>query len=143
MKNKYRDLIEQTFDFPQPEFQLNDNSLLFHGIDLNKLVEKYGTPLKFSFLPAIGEKIDLCRNWFTNAFEENKYDGNYHYSYCTKSSHFDFVLKECLKKKVNIETSSAIDLDIIISLFNKGMLEDDIYVLCNGNKTEKYISKMA
>lgn len=143
MKNKYLDLIDQTFDFPQPEFQLNDGGLQFHGIDLNKLVQKYGTPLKFSFLPAIGDKIDLCRDWFANAFEENNYDGNYHYSYCTKSSHFDFVLKECLKRKVNIETSSTIDLDIIISLFNKGLLEDNIYVLCNGYKTEEYISKMA
>lgn len=143
MKNKYLDLINQTFDFPQPEFQLNESGLNFYGIELHKLVQKYGTPLKFSFLPAIGGKIDLCRDWFAHAFEENNYEGNYHYSYCTKSSHFDFVLKECLKKKVNIETSSAIDLDIIISLYNKGLLEDDIYVLCNGYKTEDYILKMA
>ncbi len=143
MKNKYHDLIDQTFDFPQPEFQLDNDNLRFHGIELNKLVQKYGTPLKFSFLPIIGEKIDLCRKWFANAFEENNYNGNYYYSYCTKSSHFDFVLKECLKKKVNIETSSAFDLDIIISLFNKGLLEDDIYILCNGYKTRQYISKMA
>ena len=143
MKNKYLDLIEQTFDFPQPEFQLKNDNLHFHRIDLNNLVQKYGTPLKFTFLPAIGQKIDLCREWFNQAFEKNNYQGDYHYSYCTKSSHFDFVLKECLKKKVNIETSSAIDLDIIISLFNKGLLEDDIYVLCNGYKTEEYISKMA
>ena len=98
MKNKYLDLIDQTFDFPQSEFQLNDSGLKFHGIDLNKLVQKYGTPLKFSFLPAIGEKIDLCRAWFAKAFKENNYKGDYHYSYCTKSSHFDFVLKECLKR---------------------------------------------
>lgn len=143
MKNKYLDLIEQTFEFPQQEFHLEGNNLKFHGIDLNNLVEKYGTPLKLSFLPVIGEKIDQCREWFDHAFKENDYTGNYHYSYCTKSSHFDFVLKECLKKKVNIETSSAIDLDIIKSLFRKGLLEDDIFVLCNGYKTKEYISKMA
>ena len=143
MKNKYQDLIEQTFDFPQSEFHLKEGTLRFHNIDLNWLVKKYGTPLKFSFLPAIGEKITQCREWFKQAFEENRYNGCYHYSYCTKSSHFDFVLKECLKKKVNIETSSAIDLDIIMSLYNQGLLNDDIYVLCNGYKTEEYISKIA
>ncbi|WP_109618328.1 type III PLP-dependent enzyme domain-containing protein [Sediminitomix flava] len=143
MKNKYRDLIEQTFDFPQAEFQLADNQLHFHHIDLNALVKKYGTPFKFSYLPVIGEKIDLCRQWFQNAFEEHNYKGKYHYSYCTKSSHFDFVLKECLKKQVNIETSSAFDIDIIIYLFNQGLLNDDIYVLCNGYKTKEYILKIA
>ena len=143
MKNKYVDLIEQTFDFPQAEFHLVNDNLFFRGIDLNQLVQKYGAPLKFSYIPSIGEKIDLCRQWFYNAFNENNYNGKYHYSYCTKSSHFDFVLKECLKKNVNIETSSAIDLDIIISLFNKGLIEDNIYVLCNGYKTIEYIAKMA
>lgn len=51
MKTKYIDLIEQTFDFPQREFQLEDDHLLFHGIDLMELIETYGTPLKFSYLP--------------------------------------------------------------------------------------------
>ena len=29
MKNKYIDLIEQTFDFPQEEFKVIDNELIF------------------------------------------------------------------------------------------------------------------
>ena len=36
MKTKYLDLIDQTFDFPQEEFTLNNNELNFHGIDLMK-----------------------------------------------------------------------------------------------------------
>ena len=48
MNTKYVDLINQTFDFPQPEFMLEENNLLFHGLDLNELVETYGTPLKFN-----------------------------------------------------------------------------------------------
>ena len=40
MKTKYIDLIDQTFDFPQKEFFLEDDHLMFHGIDLMKLVEK-------------------------------------------------------------------------------------------------------
>jgi arginine decarboxylase len=47
MNSKYIDLINQTFDFPQEEFFLEKDHLQFHGIDLNKLVETYGTPLKF------------------------------------------------------------------------------------------------
>ena len=57
MKTKYIDLIEQTYDFPQEEFQLEDNKLQFHGIDLYGLAQKYGTPLKFTYLPKISDNI--------------------------------------------------------------------------------------
>lgn len=142
MKNKYRDLIEQTFDFPQPEFDLNKDQLLFRGIDLMSLIEEYGTPLRFTYLPAIGEQIDECRDWFNNAIKENNYDGKYHYCYCTKSSHFNFVLEECAKHKSHIETSSAFDIDIVIALYKKGLFNENTYVLCNGYKTEQYILKI-
>ena len=47
MNTRYYDLINQTFYFPQPEFTLNKDNLQFHNIDLMKLVEQYGTPLRF------------------------------------------------------------------------------------------------
>ena len=53
MNTKYSDLINQTYYFPQEEFTLNKDNLQFHNIDLMKLVEKYGTPLKFTYLPHI------------------------------------------------------------------------------------------
>ena len=53
MKTKYVDLIDQTFDFPQEEFTLKTNELNFHGIDLMALIEKYGAPLKFTYLSLI------------------------------------------------------------------------------------------
>ena len=34
MKDKYIDLIEQSFDFPQDEFSVEDNELNFHDIPL-------------------------------------------------------------------------------------------------------------
>lgn len=143
MKNKYLDLIEQTFDFPQEEFTLSGDNLVFRGLDLMSLIEEYGTPLRFTYLPVIGEQIDKCRDWFGVAFNELGYKGKYHYCYCTKSSHFNFVLEECAKKHANIETSSAFDIDIVISLYKRGLLNDEVFVLCNGYKTENYIRKIA
>ncbi len=35
MKTKYIDLIDQTYYFPQEEFQLDDDKLRFHDIDLS------------------------------------------------------------------------------------------------------------
>ena len=142
MKNRYQDLIEQTFDFPQEEFTLDKDNLVFRGVNLKELVEKYGTPLRFTLLPVIGEQIEKCRIWFNKAIQENNYKGNYRYSYCTKSSHFKFVLEECLKHNSNIETSSEFDIEIIKALYKQGLLHEHVYVICNGYKTEGYIKRI-
>ena len=38
MKNKYIDLIEQTFEFPQEEFKVEDYELNFHDIPLMDVI---------------------------------------------------------------------------------------------------------
>lgn len=142
MKNKYKDLIEQTFDFPQEEFTLKNDNLEFRGLDLMELINTYGTPLRFTYLPVIGEQIEKSRAWFRSAMEELNYEGDYCYCYCTKSSHFNFVLEEVAKHNAHIETSSAFDIDIVIALYKKKLFNESTYVLCNGYKNELYIRKI-
>ncbi|XOV69182.1 MAG: arginine decarboxylase [Fluviicola sp.] len=144
MKNKYIDLIDQTFDFPQEEFQLTQNSALtWHGVELTALIEEYGTPLKVRYLPKISENINNAKNWFQSAIEKHNYEGNYNYCYCTKSSHFSHVLKEALKNDIHIETSSAFDINIVESLKKSGEISDSTFVLCNGFKRDQYIENIA
>lgn len=144
MKNKYIDLIDQTFDFPQEEFQLKENSALtWQGVDLEALIEEYGTPLKVRYLPKISENIQRAKEWFQSAIEEHNYDGNYNYCYCTKSSHFSHVLKEALKNDIHIETSSAFDINLVESLKRSGEINDDTFVLCNGFKRDQYIENIS
>ncbi|TNF46569.1 MAG: arginine decarboxylase [Bacteroidetes bacterium] len=143
MRTKYIDLIDQTFDFPQNEFHLREDKLFFHGIDLMRLIEDYGTPLKFNYLPQISNNIQRAKGWFREAMNNLGYAGNYYYSYCTKSNHFSFVMDEVLKNDVHIETSSAFDIDIVRNLYEKGKLTDGKYVICNGYKTPQYIENIA
>ena len=142
MNTKYIDLINQTYDFPQEEFTLKDSSLEFHGIDLMNLVETYGAPLKFTYLPKISENIHRAKDWFAEAIKKNKYKGSYNYCYCTKSSHFKHVLHEALKNDIHIETSSAFDIDIVESLKTEGKITDETFVICNGFKRDHYISNI-
>jgi arginine decarboxylase len=107
------------------------------------LVETYGAPLKFTYLPQISKNINKAKNWFQNSIKKNDYDADYHYCYCTKSSHFEFVMNEVVKNNVHIETSSAFDLDIVESLLKRKKLKDDAYVLCNGFKRDQYIQNIA
>lgn len=143
MNTKYSDLIDQTYYFPQEEFKVEGSELQFHGIDLMGLVQKYGAPLKFTYLPKISENINKAKMWFAEALEKNNYKGSYNYCYCTKSSHFEHVLNEALKNDIHIETSSAVDINIVEALKEKGKITDDTYVICNGFKRDQYISNIA
>jgi arginine decarboxylase len=142
MRTKYFDLIDQTFDFPQNEFHLREDRLFFHGIDLMRLIDEYGTPLKFNYLPQISNNIQRAKGWFREAISNLGYAGNYYYSYCTKSNHFSFVLDEVLKNDVHIETSSAFDIDIVRNLYNSGKLTPGKFVICNGYKPKQYIENI-
>lgn len=139
----YTDLVDQTFEFPTEEFKVKNNKLFFHDVDLNDIIKKYGTPLKLSYLPKISERIQFAKEIFNKAIEKKKYKGNYVYCYCTKSSHFEFVLDEALKNDIHLETSSAFDIHIIQKLLEKGKLDKNTYVICNGFKREKYKENVA
>jgi arginine decarboxylase len=143
MNTKYIDLINQSFYFPQEEFTLEDKNLQFHGIDLMKLVEEYGTPLKFTYLPQISNNINRAKSWFAAALKKHHYKGKYNYCYCTKSSHFKHVLNEALKNDIHIETSSAFDIDIVQNLKKEGKITDKTYVISNGFKRAQYVTNIA
>ena len=142
----YRELIEQTFEFPQKEFKVRDHELLFNDVPLMDIIKEYGTPLKLTYLPRISENVRFVQATFNNALEKFKYQAKYTYCYCTKSSHFSFVMEEALKNKdVHMETSSSFDIPIVRSLFSTGKIAKDTYILCNGFKMplyRQYISEL-
>ena len=102
MSNTYTDLVKQTFYFPQEGFETKDSNLYFNGLDLKAIIEKYGTPLKLTYLPKIGSQINKAKSLFQQAFKKHNYEGKYHYCYCTKSSHFSFVVEEALQHDIHL-----------------------------------------
>lgn len=142
MKNKYIDLIEQTFEFPNDEFKVEENELYWNEIPLMEVIKQYGTPLRISYLPKITQNIQRARRMFNVAMAKVDYKGTYNYCYCTKSSHFSFVMEEVLKNDVNIETSSAFDINIIETLHEQGLVKPTTYVVCNGFKRPQYVENI-
>jgi len=145
MENKYSDLIHQTFEFPQEGFKVEDNELYFYDIPLMEIIKQYGTPLKISYLPKISAQIQKAKRMFNVAMAKADYKGKYTYCYCTKSSHFSFILDEALKNDIHLETSSAFDIPIIKSLYQSGKVNKDTYIICNGYKRAiyaQYISEL-
>ncbi|MBI3512053.1 MAG: arginine decarboxylase [Bacteroidetes bacterium] len=138
MENTYQNLIEQTFNFPQEGFSVQENELYFNDIPLMDIIKKYGTPLKVTYLPKISEQIQKAKRLFHVAMAKVDYKGSYTYCYCTKSSHFSFVLEEVLKNDVHLETSSTYDINIVKELFKKGLMTKEHFVVCNGYKRKQY-----
>jgi hypothetical protein len=73
--NKYIDLIKQTFDFPTKEFKVEENELMFNGVNLMEIIKTYGTPLKLTYLPKFPKAFKMpkpilampCRHMGTRA----------------------------------------------------------------------------
>jgi arginine decarboxylase len=144
MTNTYTSLVKQTFHFPQEDFNVNDDGYLeFNGINVKALIDKYGTPLKLSYLPKIGMQINKAKKMFAAAIKKHKYEGSYNYCYCTKSSHFSYVVEEALKYNIHLETSYAYDIEIINQLYKRKKINKDIFIICNGFKQKAYTSRIA
>ncbi|MEQ1797306.1 MAG: arginine decarboxylase, partial [Lacibacter sp.] len=139
----YTDLVHQTFNFPQEGFEVKDNYLQFNGLNLKALIDKYGTPMKLTYLPKIGMQIKKAKKMFETAFKKHKYEGKYFYCYCTKSSHFSFIVEETLKHEIHLETSFAYDIEIINKLYQKKKITKDIQIICNGYKQKSYVARIA
>lgn len=143
MKNKYIDLIQQAFEFPNEEFNVNeDGELEWFNIPLMDIIKQYGTPLRICYLPKISENIKRIRRMFNVAIAKADYEADYNYCYCTKSSHFEFVMEEVLKNNANLETSSAFDINILEALHDAGHINPETYILCNGFKRPQYVENI-
>ena len=142
MNQSYQELINQNYKFPQKSFKLKDSYLNFNNIPLNKIIDKYGTPLRITYLPKITEQIYKSRDWFKKAFKNHNYKGKYEYCYCTKCNHYQHIITKVLESETNLETSSAFDLDLIISLHKKGEIPLNRTIIHNGYKTDEYLKKI-
>ncbi len=143
MTNTYSGLVDQTFNFPQEGFEVKEGYLQFNGLDLKALIHKYGTPLKLTYLPKIGMQINKAKEMFAKAIKKHKYEREYYYCYCTKSSHFSFIVEEALSHNIHLETSYAYDIEIVKKLYEKRKINKDIYIICNGFKQKGYIRRIA
>lgn len=140
MKRRFIDLLSQTYAWPQPGLDVSDHGTLkFHGVDLFDLAKEHGTPLRFHHIPSIERAVARANEWFRLAIEKHNYTGTYIPAFATKSSPFRFSLEETTKAGCQLETSSALDLDIVRRLLAHGLISKQTYVLCNGFKSDRYL----
>jgi arginine decarboxylase len=125
------------------EFEVHNGELFWNGVGLMEIVALYGTPLKLTFLPKITYQVQHAKSMFSRAMERYNYQGSYTYCYCTKTSHFRFVLDEVLKSNdVHIEISSAFDVPIVRRLLSTGKISKNTHIISNGHKQLEYTREL-
>ena len=65
----YAEFLDLSVGFPQEGWKLIDDELYFHDINLMEMAETFGTPLRFTYLPLISQKIEKANRLFREAFD--------------------------------------------------------------------------
>ena len=53
----YEEFLDLSVGFPQEGFEIIEDELYFHDLNLMEMIETYGTPLRFTYVPIITKKI--------------------------------------------------------------------------------------
>jgi len=128
----------QYFDItPNGELMLKEGNYQYN---LVKLAKQYGTSLEIMFPFIVETRLRKLIDIFNAYIKLNDYKGKFYYHYPMKvNQHKQFVLS-VVSEGANLETSSANELWIVKKLWEQDQFNSKIRVLCNGPKTDKYIS---
>lgn len=118
------------------------NRLCYFGIDISNEVIKKNKNISITSLKQIQNNISFLTNCFQKSILKFGYKGKYNYCYCTKSNHLKKVFEVAYKSCNNIETSSEIDIDILLYLEKYKKLNKKSFFIHNGPKTKNYLKKI-
>lgn len=92
------------------------------------------SPLEIVYLPLIRHKIALMEQVFAEVSAEVGYNGRFHYTYASKANAAEEVIRTTLGAGAHHEMSSTVDVDIARLMVQRGLLQPDKMVICNGFK---------
>ncbi len=108
--------------------------------DIGKIVQKFGTPTEIFFPTVIEERVRDLIETFAAYIKIIGYKGKYNYHYPMKvNQNKEFVLA-AVAEGANLDVASANELYIVKRMIEQNHFNAKIRVMCNGPKTEKYIS---
>ncbi|MBU1038642.1 hypothetical protein KKC17_00165 [Patescibacteria group bacterium] len=108
--------------------------------NLNDLIKKFGTPLEIAFPFIIENRLGHLIETFNRTIKSYKYKGKFFYHYPMKvNQNKEFVLP-IISEGGNLEVTSANELWLVKRLWEQGQFNTKIRVICNGPKTNYYLS---
>lgn len=119
--------------------EIRNGELFYNGVSLAKLADKYGTPLKITFLDIIKDHVSNLKNSFDNAIKKLDYSGKFIYLNANKANYGAMEIASAFEKADGLETSSYYDLLMSNEMFKKYPQFKDKYLVSNGYKPNDYL----
>lgn len=108
--------------------------------DLEKIIRKFGTPTEIYFPTVVENRVRDLIETFNAYIKILGYKGKYFYHYPMKvNQNKEFVLP-AVAEGANLDVASANELYLVKRMIEQNHFNAKIRVMCNGPKTEKYIS---
>lgn len=145
MKNfkKFWRIGRKEFNTQYFDLSKDGDLIVFEGnyqYNVRELAQKYGTPLKIMLPYVIEQRAEDLMDLFDDVIREYKYKGQFYYHYPMKvNQNREFVLP-IISEGGNLETTSANELWVVKRLWEQHRFNSRIKVICNGPKTEQYLS---
>ncbi len=129
-------------------FDINKDGdlIIFEGnyqYNVRELAEKYGTPLKVMLPYIIEQRVEDMMDMFADVIREYKYRGQFYYHYPMKVNQSREFVLPLISEGANLETTSANELWVAKRMWQQNRFNSRIKVICNGPKTEEYVSLIA
>lgn len=149
-RTKKQNGFRQFWNLGQEEVQTEyfdisrDDSLIVregnYQYDLEKIVRKFGTPTEIYFPTVVENRVRDMIETFNAYIKILGYKGKYFYHYPMKvNQNKEFVLP-AIAEGANLDVASANELYLVKRMIEQNHFNSKIRVVCNGPKTEKYIS---
>ena len=132
------DFNTQMFDIsPDGELIVREGNYQYNIFDI---VKKYGSPTEIVFPTVIENRVRDLIETFTAYIKIVGYKGKFSYHYAMKANQTREFVLPAVAEGANLDVASANELFLVKKTIEQDKFNAKIRVICNGPKTEKYIS---
>ncbi len=117
-----------------------NGNIIYNGCCLKDIANKYGTPLKITFLDVIKKRILELKNAFNQAIIDQGYNGRFIYLNANKANYGACEVEQAFSYSDGLETSSYYDLIYSYDILKKNHVNK--LIVCNGYKLNDYLDKI-
>jgi arginine decarboxylase len=126
-------------------FDINKNGQLVvkegnYQYNLYDLTKKFGTSLEMVFPFVVERRLQGLIDTFNKWIKTYRYRGKFIYHYPMKASQNKELVLPIISEGGNLEVTSANELWMVKRLWEQGQFNNRIRVICNGPKTNYYLS---
>jgi len=128
----------QNFDIsPDGELVVREGNYQYNIFDI---VKKYGTSTEIVFPTIIENRVRDLIETFNAFIKVLGYRGKFFYHYAMKANQNKEFVLPAVAEGANLDVASANELFIVRRMIEQNKFNAKIRVICNGPKTDKYIS---